>query len=103
MKDSNYQYSDVIILVTDGLNTQNRYSTSQSAIDTREQSLCSNAKAAGMTIYTVFISTGGDPSQPVLMNCASATDKAIEVKSSGQVLTAFTSIGTSLSKLRIAQ
>ena len=102
-KDPNYQYTDAIVLVTDGLNTQSRYSRAQAAIDNRERLLCSNAKAAGMVIYTLFINTGGDPSQPVLTNCASSPDKAIEVRSTGQVLSAFQAIGTSLTKLRIAQ
>ena len=91
------------MLVTDGLNTENRFSTSQSSIDARETILCNNIKAANITIYTVFISTGGDPSQAVLKTCASSPDKAIEIKSASQVLSAFNSIGTALSNLRIAQ
>ncbi len=102
-KDPNYKYSEIIILVTDGLNTQNRYSTSQSSIDARELKTCANAKAAGIIIYTMFINTGGDPTQPVLMNCATDAGKFVEVKSSNQVLSAFNSIGTALSNLRIAQ
>ncbi len=102
-KDPNYSYSDVIVLVTDGLNTQNRWYTDQTSIDTREATTCANAKAAKITIYTVFINTGGDPSQAVLKNCASAADKAIEVKTATQTISAFATIGTQLSKLRIAQ
>jgi hypothetical protein len=32
-----YKYAQVIVLVADGLNTQNRWSTRQSSIDTRTQ------------------------------------------------------------------
>lgn len=102
-KDPNYKYSEVIILVTDGLNTQNRYSTSQSTIDARELKTCANAKAAGITIYTMFINTGGDPTQAVLKSCASSADKFIEIKQANQVLSAFNTIGTALSNLRIAE
>jgi Flp pilus assembly protein TadG len=102
-KDPNYKYSDVIILVTDGLNTQNRYSTSQTAIDARELKTCVNAKAKGIIIYTMFINTGGDPTQTVLMNCATDSGKFVEIKKANQVLSAFNSIGTALSNLRIAQ
>ena len=35
--DSNYQYSQIIILLTDGLNTQDRWYTSQASIDARQQ------------------------------------------------------------------
>jgi Flp pilus assembly protein TadG len=102
-KDANYSYSEVIILVTDGDNTQTRHSTSKSTIDARELTACANAKAAGIIVYTMQINTGGDPTQTFLKTCASAPDKFIEVKKSSQVLSAFNSIGTALSNLRIAQ
>ena len=50
--DSNYQYQQVIILLTDGLNTQNRWYSNQSSIDARQQVTCNNIKAAGITLYT---------------------------------------------------
>jgi Flp pilus assembly protein TadG len=102
-KNPNYKYSEIIILVTDGLNTENRFSTSQSSIDARELKTCANAKAKGIIIYTMFINTGGDPTQSVLQNCATDSGKYVEVKKSNQVLSAFNSIGTALSNLRIAQ
>ena len=49
------------------------------------------------------VNTGGDATQTFLQTCASAPDKFIEVKTSSQVLSAFNSIGTALSNLRIAQ
>jgi von Willebrand factor type A domain len=101
-KDPNYQYSDVIILMSDGLNTQNRWSTSQSAIDARQATMCANVKAAGITLYTIHVNTDGDPTSTVLQNCASGADKFFTVTSSGQINTVFTQIGTNLSKLRIA-
>ena len=51
----------------------------------------------------MFINTGGDPTQSVLLNCASSADKFIEIKKASQVLSAFNSIGTALTNLRIAQ
>jgi Flp pilus assembly protein TadG len=102
-KDSNYKYNEVIILMSDGLNTQNRFSTSQSAIDARELTTCTNAKNAGITIYTVQVNTGGDPTQSVMKNCASSTDKFTEIKQANQLVSAFNSIGVALSNLRIAQ
>ena len=64
-KDSNYTNKDVIILLSDGLNTQNRWYTNASQIDARQKILCDNAKAAGITIYTVQVNTGGDPTSQV--------------------------------------
>ena len=59
--DSNYTYQKVIILLTDGLNTENRWYTDQTSIDARQQLTCTAVKAAGITVYTVQVNTGGDP------------------------------------------
>jgi len=89
--------------MTDGLNTQNRWTTNSSTIDARQTLLCNNIKAAGVTIYTVQVNTDGDPTQAVLQNCASGADKFFVLTSASQIMAAFNSIGTSLSKLRIAK
>jgi hypothetical protein len=102
-KDPNYKYSEVIILMSDGLNTENRFSSDQSDIDDRELITCTNAKKAGITIYTVQVNTGGDPMQAVMKNCASSKDKFTEIKKANQLVSTFTAIGTSLSNLRISQ
>ena len=36
---------------------------------------CANIKAAGITIYTIQVNTGGDPTSTLLQNCASSSDK----------------------------
>ena len=100
---ANYTYKEAIILLSDGLNTQNRYSSTASQIDARQKILCDNAKAANVTIYTVQVNTGGDPTSTVLKYCASGADKFFEVKQANQTLSVFNSIGQSLAKLRIAK
>ena len=50
-----------IVMMTDGLNTENRWSTDQATIDARTQKVCDNIKAAGITLYTIQVNTGGDP------------------------------------------
>jgi Flp pilus assembly protein TadG len=102
-EDANYTYKKAIILMTDGLNTQNRWTTNSSMIDARQAQLCDNIKAANITIYTVQVNTDGDPTQAVLQNCASGADKFFVLTSASQIMAAFNSIGTSLSKLRIAR
>lgn len=102
-KDANYTYKDAIILLSDGLNTQNRWYSNASQIDARQKILCDNAKAAGITVYTVQVNTGGDPTSSVLQYCASGSDKFFLVTTANQTLTVFQSIGTSLSKLRVAK
>jgi Flp pilus assembly protein TadG len=102
-KDPNYTYKEAIVLLSDGLNTQNRWYSNASQIDARQKILCDNAKAAGIVIYTVQVNTGGDATSGVLQYCASGQDKFFLVTSASQTMTVFNSIGTSLSKLRVAK
>jgi hypothetical protein len=101
--DSNYTYSRVIILMSDGLNTQNRWYTSASQIDAREAMTCTNAKATGITIYAIQVNTTGDPLQTVMKNCASTPDKFFMLTSAASLITTFQQIGTNLSNLRVAK
>ena len=100
--DPDYKYQTVIILLTDGLNTQDRWYTSQSSINTRQQKTCNNIKEAGLTVYTVQVNTGGDATSTLLQNCASDPGKFFLLTSAGQIVATFGQIGTSLSKLRLA-
>jgi Flp pilus assembly protein TadG len=112
-EDSNYTYKKAIILLSDGLNTENRWpaygdgsNQTGTMIDDRQKILCDNVKAAGITIYTVQLNTSTrnpDPTSTVLQYCASGLDKFFLVTSADQTLTVFNSIGTSLSKLRVAR
>jgi hypothetical protein len=115
-KDSNYKYTDIIILLSDGLNTQNRWSTNAGNIDKRMydsgnsgSGTCANAKAAGVTIYAVQVNTGGDPTSAVMQNCAGSPDKLIDpskfymLTTAGAISTAFNEIGTNLTRLRVAK
>ncbi len=90
---SGYNYSQVIILLTDGLNTQNRWSTSQTSIDTRQQLTCNNFKAAGSPpgvtniIYTIQVNTDNEPTSTLLQNCASDSKKFFLLTSADQIMT----------------
>ncbi|MEX0842243.1 MAG: pilus assembly protein [Xanthobacteraceae bacterium] len=106
-KDPQYKYNEVIILLSDGLNTRDRwygngYSYS-SQVDARQKILCNNVKTAGITIYTVQVNTGGDPLSTVLKACASGPDKFFLLTSANQMVTTFNQIGTALSNLRVAK
>jgi len=110
-KDANYKYTEVIILLTDGLNTQDRwygngYDVSPE-VDARQTTLCSNVKTAGITLYTIQVNTGNDATSTLLQNCASntpgTTDHFFLLTSSNQIVTTFAQIGTQLSNLRVSQ
>jgi Flp pilus assembly protein TadG len=99
--DPNYQYTQVIILLTDGLNTEDRWYSNASSIDARQQKTCDNIKAAGITLYTVQVNTGSDPTSTMLQNCATDTNKFFLLTAADQIVTTFNQIGTALSSLRL--
>ena len=94
----------VIILLSDGLNTQNRWTSSQSSIDAREKLACDNAKAAGVIIYTVFVDLNGTSgNSAALQYCASDSSKYFDLTTSSAISAAFTAIGTQITNLRVSQ
>jgi Flp pilus assembly protein TadG len=125
---ANTTYNRVIIILSDGLNTEDRWpangdgSTQNTGsgntqfpglIDYRQKLLCDNLKSATdsqgnpmYTIYTIQANTNTrhpDPTSAILQYCASSPDKFYMLTSSSQIVTTFNAIGTALSKLRVAQ
>jgi Flp pilus assembly protein TadG len=96
--------TQIIILLSDGLNTQNRWSKTQSAIDTREGDACQNAKDAGVVIYTVFVDlNGAQGSSAALLNCASDSSKYFDLTTTGAIITTFNDIAQQITQLRLAR
>jgi Flp pilus assembly protein TadG len=113
--DARYTYKQVIILLTDGLNTQNRWYGdgvhTASQVDTRQQVTCDNIKRAGISIYTIQVNTQtpADPTSTLLQGCAGSTPGQADpsmffmLTASGQIAAVFKQIGTQLTKLHIAR
>jgi Flp pilus assembly protein TadG len=109
-KDPNYSYTDVIILLTDGLNTQSRYagngSNHSTAIDDRQALMCENIKKdAGMKIFAVQVATDGDPQSSMLKNCTSDPNNPnyfSYITQASQMTVKFQNIFKELAKLRVA-
>ncbi|HMA55716.1 MAG TPA: hypothetical protein VKP52_03150 [Pseudolabrys sp.] len=59
--DPDFKYQPVIILLTDGLNTQDRWYSTDTDIDARQKITCDKVKAAKIDLYTIQVNTGGDP------------------------------------------
>jgi Flp pilus assembly protein TadG len=100
--------SRFIILLSDGLNTQNRYggdgSHHASSVDNRMSKACDNAKADGITIYTIFVDLGGTQgNSDVLQACASDASKYFDLTTSGAIISTFNTIGQQITNLRVAQ
>ena len=111
--DPNYKYTQVIVLLTDGLNTQDRWygdgSNVSTQVDARQQITCNNINAAGITLYTVQVNTDGSPTSTLLQNCAGSPGKYPDstkfflLTSANEIVSTFNQIGTNLSQLRIAK
>jgi Flp pilus assembly protein TadG len=118
----NDEYFQVIILLSDGLNTQNRWDGDGSnvsiPVDKRMYDngagTCANFKNAGTgkirnVIYAIQVNTGGDPTSTLLKNCASPDDtdpkgqKFFLLTSADQIVKIFEQIGTNLTKLHLAR
>lgn len=99
--------SRYIIILSDGENTQNRWSTTRSTIDARMNTLCTNAKADGVIIWAVFVNIAGSAGNAQSMkDCATGGATGghyIEVTSSGGIGTAFDVISQQITNLRVAQ
>jgi len=102
-ESASYNYVKAIVLFSDGLNTQDRWYSDAASIDGRQETLCTNIKNTGVTIYSIQVNTASDPQSSVLANCASGSSNFYYLTSATQVLSAFQSISTKLSKLRIKQ
>jgi len=98
--DPNHTYQQVIILLSDGLNTQDRWYSNQSSIDNRQQITCNNLRAASVTVYSVLVMSGDST---VLQSCATDQTKYFALTNANQIITTFQTIGTSLQKLHLTQ
>ncbi|MCC6775274.1 MAG: VWA domain-containing protein, partial [Hyphomicrobiales bacterium] len=90
----------VIILLTDGQNTENRWTSSTSSIDTRTQKACDNAKVDNVKIYTVRVINGN---ATLLKSCASNPTMFYDVQQASQLNSVFSAIAQNLANLRIAK
>jgi Flp pilus assembly protein TadG len=114
MDTAHYTYNQYIILLSDGLNTQDRWygdgvSTS-TQVDGRMyyqngatiSGTCKNIKDAGIKIYTVQVDTGGDPTSTLMQNCASDPSMFFKLTSSSEIVTTFQAIGNALANLHLS-
>jgi hypothetical protein len=115
--DNTLKYKHVIILLSDGLNTQDRWygngSSTSTQVDSRMYDnggagTCKNIKDtkiqdANIDIYTVQVDTDGAPTSTLLQNCATDSDHFFLLTSADQIITTFQQIGTKLSELRVAK
>lgn len=99
--------SRYIILLSDGLNTEDRWygngSSQSTAIDNRMSAACTNAKAQGFVIYTIFVNLGSSGNSSVLQGCASDSSKYFQLTTSGAIITAFNQIAQQITAVRVSR
>jgi len=101
----------VLILFSDGLNTQDRWygdgstegTTEDGYIDARENAACTAAKAAGVVIYSIYINIGNDGNATALQNCATDSSHYYDLTASSQIKTAFSDIAQKITNLRVSK
>ena len=122
------RYKKIIILMTDGDNTdavvnnnnqssyagigyiwQNRLgitsgtaSQRSAKLDSKMTALCTNAKAAGITIYTIRLENAS-ANPTVIKGCATSPDYFYDVTDSNQLTSVFEAIANSIQNLRLTK
>ncbi len=78
-------------------------STLTSLLDDRTLIACTNAKAAGILVYTIAFGSGANVSQGLLKSCASNPKYFFAPQNSSDLVPVFQQIAQSINSLRIAQ
>ena len=87
-----------MIILTDGQNTQNRFSGNQSDIDDRTELACAKAKKLG-TVFSVRVIDGNED---LLKACATDEDKYYDVEDAEDLTPVFNTIADEITRLRLA-
>jgi len=94
------QLKKYMILLTDGDNTENRFTTNGNDIDARTTLACTNIKSAGISVYTIRVIDGD---ATLLRNCATSPSMYYEVTAASQLSPIFKAIASEISAVRLTQ
>lgn len=101
-----------IILLSDGLNTQDRWwgdgssenTTDDGYIDDRENKTCAAAKADGVIIYSLYVNiNNSDGNSDPLSKCATDSSKYFVLSSASQISGAFAAIAQQITNVRVSK
>lgn len=90
--------SKYMIVLTDGQNTQNRWTTSSTQIDARMSEACTNAKKLGITVFTIRLEQGNSEK---LQACASNTGYYYNLSNASELSGTLGKIMKSIKKIRL--
>jgi hypothetical protein len=71
-------------------------------MNSRTVETCNNAKASGITVYTIGLNPPNQTTRDVLTECATDEDHAYFPTASSELITVFTEIASQLANLRLA-
>jgi hypothetical protein len=101
--------SRIIILLSDGLNTQDRWYgphsdfSDDTDVDARMALACTAVKADNVIVYAIYVDLNGTQgNSTTLQNCATDSTKYFDLKTSGDVITTFQAIAHEIVQLRVA-
>jgi Flp pilus assembly protein TadG len=87
-----------MIVLTDGDNTRNRWTTSQNSIDDRTKLACASAKQAGITVHTIRVIDGN---ASLLRDCATSPSNYYNVQNAAELTPVFKAIASQIGRIRI--
>jgi hypothetical protein len=82
--------------------TSGSSATLEAAMDDRLEEACTNAKAAGITIYTVAFQVSSTSTKDMLVRCATSSGMAYQPSSTSDLVPVFQAIAQQLGALRIS-
>jgi Flp pilus assembly protein TadG len=89
--------------VKNRLGTTHTTSALKTQMNNKTLAACTNAKAAGIKVYTVAFRLDADPTtRELLKSCATESANAFVANDGGALISAFEAIGREISKLRVA-
>lgn len=87
-----------MIVLTDGLNTRNRFGETEAQIDFKTGTACTAAKAAGVQVYTIRVIEGN---AGLLRDCASSPEMYFDVRSAAGIGPVIAAIAREISAVRL--
>ena len=95
----NSRLQKIIVFLTDGVNTENRWSTDANQIDQRTDRLCNEVKSSKIKLYTIRVIEGNET---LLRNCASQPSMYFSVNQASDLKGVFDKIAADLTTLRLS-
>ena len=102
--ENNTDTSKVMVVMTDGANTIQRYENrSVFDPDVRTTQLCNKIKQAGITVYTITFGNLSTYTRNLMKNCATDVNHYFHAPTPPALAQVFGQIGVALSKVRLVE